>query len=132
MTKKSERLAEIEQARARLLELLKPGDTVSTIIRHVTRSGMYRVVAPVIVRDGEMLTIGHAVSLLTGMRWDDKYNGVGVDGCGMDVGFEVVYNLGRALWPAGFSMPVDTYHNGLVRAGEVIQDGGYALKQRWL
>jgi hypothetical protein len=35
---------EIEQAEAKaaLLKILKPGDTVNTILRHVSRSGMMR------------------------------------------------------------------------------------------
>jgi hypothetical protein len=62
----------------------------------------------------------------------------------MDVGFELVYNLGRVLWPKGFacsgkSCPSNDHSNeprkydrekfvGQVHTG----DGGYALNHRWL
>jgi hypothetical protein len=46
--------------------------------------------------------------------------GITVGGGGMDMGFHLVYNLGRVLWPFGFK-----------RAGKRC-DGGYALRQEWL
>ena len=38
---------ERDEARERLLEMLRPGDTVHTILRHVSRSGMSRSISPV-------------------------------------------------------------------------------------
>ena len=52
--------------------------------------------------------------------------GLVIGGCGMDMGFHVVYNLGRAMWPDGTPDPHGT------RNGEPDRDGGYALKHRWL
>jgi len=45
---------EVEKARTRLLELLKPGDKVFCILRHVSRSGMMRLISPVIFRAHEV------------------------------------------------------------------------------
>jgi hypothetical protein len=41
----------------------------------------------------------------------------------MDMGFDLVYSLGSALWPNGTDTPHGT------RNGEPDSDGGYALKQ---
>jgi hypothetical protein len=39
-----------------LRTLLKPGDTVHTVLRHVSRSGMFRRISPVIIgSDGSTL-----------------------------------------------------------------------------
>jgi len=44
----------------------------------------------------------------------------------IDMGFHVVYNLGRTLWPEGTPEPHGT------RNGEPDRDGGYALNHQWL
>ena len=40
-----------------------------------------------------------------GYRRSDKTGGLRVSGCGMDMGFHVVYNLGYVLWPDGTPEP---------------------------
>lgn len=55
-----------------------------------------------------------------------KHGGIVVGGCGMDMGFHLVYNLGRTLWPTGTDNP----HGR--RNGHPDSDGGYALKHGWL
>lgn len=57
---------------------------------------------------------------------DDKTGGVRVGGCGMDMGFHLVYQLGSVLWPKGTKKP----HGK--RNGEPDYSGGYALKHEWL
>src|SRR5688572_7990389 len=49
MSKKAERQAERDEAAAELRKLLKPGDTVYTILRHRAASGMFRVIDLVII-----------------------------------------------------------------------------------
>lgn len=125
--------AERAEAMARLREWLAPGDTVWCVLRHVSRSGMLRVIDFKVARkDGEACDfahIGYNVALALGMRYDRKAEGVRVSGCGMDMGFHVVYNIGRALFPDGFKV------EGRGRNGDTSghdNDGGYALKHRWL
>ena len=108
---------------ARLHEILKPGDTVHTIQRHVSRSGMMREIS-VIGPNNEDIT--WHVMHVGGYRRSDKTGALRVSGCGMDMGFHVVYNLGRAMWPDGTPDPHGT------RNGEPDRDGGYALKHLWL
>jgi hypothetical protein len=117
--------AERADAIAKLREWIKPGDTVYTILRHVSRSGMQREIGVCIVKDGEMMHPNYSVSLALNCR-QGKRDGIIMDGCGMDMGFALVYNLGMTLWPNGTDKPHGT------RNGEPDSDGGYALKHRWL
>lgn len=105
---------------------LVPGDRVYTKIVHVSRSGMYRVLDLYIIRDGVPLRITRTVAEAIGARYDRGWEGLGLSGCGMDMGSQAVYLLGFALWPNGTPVP----HG--IRNGEPDSDGGYALKQSWL
>lgn len=116
-----------EHARRKLLEILKPGDTVHTVLRHVSRSGMYRVIDCYKLEGGEQIYLsGYMLNLGVGDRARGGKDGIGIGGCGMDMGFALVYDLGYKLWPRGTDKP----HGS--RNGEPDSDGGYALKQRWL
>ena len=95
--------AEHAEAIERLREWVKPGDTVYTILRHVSRSGMQREIGCVLLRaEGEGRTVdlhpNHAVALATGNR-QGKRDGVIVGGCGMDMGFALVHALSSVLYP---------------------------------
>lgn len=112
-----------------LRKLVRPGDTVHTILRHVSASGMTRRIDLVkITRKGPLyLTVLAAKAC--GYRTTGNGNGLVIGGCGMDMGFEAVYQLGRALFPKGFKV------KGVGRNGDKSgwdKDGGYALKQQWL
>lgn len=102
-----------EESRKKLLEILKPGDTVRCVLRHV-QNGEERYLS------GYMLNLG------IGERARGGKDGVGMGGCGMDMGFAAVYDLGYLLWPKGTDKPHGT------RNGEPDSDGGYALKHRWI
>ena len=94
---------ERDEAIERLREWIKPGDTVYTILRHVSRSGMQREVSLKLFKDRELpYHLDGNVAAALGNRIG-KHDGVIVSGCGMDVGFELVYNLGRVLFPGGVS-----------------------------
>jgi hypothetical protein len=135
--------AEKIEAIERLLRTVEPGDTVYTIARHVSRSGMQReislvavdrsaIVLPVESRDGiaklgreALTTIDYWAARALGYRIG-THGGIVVGGCGMDMGFLLVYNLGRTLWPHGTDKP----HGR--RNGQPDSEGGYALKHGWL
>src|SRR3990172_2873899 len=97
---KAERQA-MQDATEKLREWIKPGDTVYTILRHVSRSGMQREIGIVLLKDGTDLHPNYLVAKALGERVG-KFDSVIVGGCGMDMGFHLVYNLSRALFPAGF------------------------------
>lgn len=71
-----------------------------------------------------------SIGWLAAKAMDDKFDrdryGIKVGGCGMDMGFHLVYNLGATLWPKGTRKPHGT------RNGEADTAGGYALKHAWL
>lgn len=129
------------EAIARLREWLKPGDTVHTILRHVSQSGMLREIGIVLIdKDGDTKHPNHAVAAALGLRLS-KRDGVRISGCVMDMGFGIVYNIGRALWPDGFKCAgkdcqSNDHSNDRTcerRKGKHLhRDGGYALRQRWL
>jgi len=114
--------AAIDELRA----MLKPGDTVYTTLKHVSRSGMMRVIDLRVMRNNEPLRISWSVAQAIGYTYDNKHEGVKITGCGMDMGFSLVYTLGSVLWPNGTPEPHGT------RNGEADTCGGYALKQRWM
>ncbi len=137
--RKAEQQEEIEDLR----RLLKPADTVTTKLDHVSRSGMMRKITPLVLVNDEHYGIsaryiGYAASKILGLRCDDQ--AVKMGGCGMDMGFELVYQLSSALFPDGFDCigercPSNDHSNGDrdYTPGHVRhQSGGYALRQRWL
>lgn len=124
-TKKQMKIDEQNEAISHLLTILKPGDTVNTILKHVSRSGMMRHISTVICNDGEITDITWYVARAMDEKRADN-GGIKQSGCGMDVGFNLIYNLGYTLWPNGTKEPHGT------RNGAPDCNGGYALNQQWL
>lgn len=130
--------AERDEAIQRLREMLKPGDEVYTSLTHVSSSGMTRgikVLVPIVdeySREGKPYI--HDISYLVARAIPAPMHakgGVKVGGCGMDMGFSLVYELGYCLFPEGFSLPEGKRgRNGDTSGYE--RDGGYALKHRWI
>ena len=118
-TKKA--IAERETHREILRKLLKPGQTVWTLIRSVAPSGMSRKVSVFIVDEGRIRDISWNAAHAIGYSVNEHHE-VRVHGCGFDAGYEIVHNLGAALWPNGTDKP----HG--VRNGQPDSTGGYALK----
>lgn len=129
MTAKAGKAAMVAQAKAHLLTMVKPGDTVHTILRHVSGSGMSRRISFVVMVEGKPVDVSGWVARALDYRRHDRDGSLVVGGCGMDMGFSVVYALGHALFPKGFKV------DGAGRNGDTSghdNDGGYALRQRWL
>jgi hypothetical protein len=94
--------SERDEAIARLREWLKPGDTVHTVLRHVSRSGMSREIDVVKIEGpDDVRWLSGVVSRADGWRLG-KRDGIVVGGCGMDMGFHLVYSLSYALFKDGF------------------------------
>ncbi len=102
-TTEKQREVEAQEAKERLLERLKPGDTVYTTLKHVSSSGMYRAIDVHIIRDNEPVWIASRVAKLVG-KWDDRRECVGVSGCGMDMGFHIVHSLAHKLFGDGYKL----------------------------
>lgn len=123
-----------EQSKADLRQLIKPGDTVYTCLRSVSGSGMSRQISvhiplielrSVTPKDGDkrkhkkvavIRDISNYVATIIDYRQNDRNGALIVGGCGMDMGFHVVYSLARSLYPE--------------KPGQ--RDGGYSLKHEWL
>jgi len=136
---------ERDEAQAWLRERLKPGDIVYTQVLHVSRSGMSRVIAPYLIRDSEVTNLVPWVGKACGLALDRDRGGVKLGGCGMDMGFALVYELSHALYPAGFGCigehcPSNDHLNGDRNYAPHVEghnrhwhnSGGYALVRRWL
>lgn len=121
---------------------IKPGDTIHTQLKSVSRSGMSRVIQVVQItcKDGEpsVSYLGYNVAQACGFNYDREREGVKISGCGMDMGFSLVYELSAALFSGRFdcigeSCPSNDHSNGDRNyKPHAHSDGGYALKQRWL
>ena len=127
-TPRTAKAALIEESTTALHQLLKPGATVYVINRHTSASGMTRRLSFFTLSEGRMAPITYYVGHALGYPVADTngFRVITVQGCGMDMGFHVVYTLGRHLWPNGTPEP----HGR--RNGEPDSDGGYALKSEWL
>lgn len=92
-----------------LRKMIRPGDTVYTVLKHVARSGMSRRIDAVAVFNGRAHNISMLAADVLGWRYSDK-GGIQVSGCGMDMGFHLVYSLSQDLY----------------------DEDGYALRHEWL
>lgn len=95
--KTSEKAAHKAESYKHLRKILKPGDTIHSVLRHVSRSGMSRRIDFYkMTKDGPIWLTG-AIGRVLEYRESDQ-GGLVVGGCGMDVGFHVVHSLGYALF----------------------------------
>lgn len=117
LTKKQEREQEKERAKTLILDLLDTGadhPTIYTILRRVSASGMSRDISLKVIKGGEIYDITYSAGVLLDMKLTkSSYNSLRVNGCGMDMGFHLVYNLSSVLF------------NGQERAG-------YKIRHQWL
>ena len=156
MTKQNEKAKAKAEAIAQLRKWIKPGDTVYTIVDHVSRSGMSRDIRVVLLKGGEALHPNYSVSIALGYPRAARGDGMRVGGCGMDMGFHLVHSLGYALFGLEASEGVGAKANKLRKAiyeaytpywhqggkkevpdwtkpgREWFAGAGYALKHRWL
>ena len=89
--------------------------TIYTILRRVSSSGMTRHISLKIAQGGEIYDITYTAALALGEKLHEVngFNTIKQNGCGMDMGFNLVYNLSSVLF------------HGQERAG-------YKIAQRWL
>ena len=117
--------ARAEYCKAELRALLTPGAKVYCILRSVSSSGMSRAISLYVKSEGDMRNIDSLSADALGYKLAKK-TGVMVSGCGMDMGFHLVYSLGSTLWPDG----TGTHHG--TRNDQLGTAGGYALEHVWL
>lgn len=126
-----------QEAAARLNEWVKPGDTIYTVLRHVSDSKMMRRISLIVFRE-RVYTLDTNVSLLGIGSMLRGQDGIRITGYGEDKGFVLVYELGRALYPNGFTCPGKNCHSNDHMNGDqnykphTHTDGGYAFRQEWI
>ena len=102
-----------EEAIKILKEKIKKGDTLWTQLKHISQSGMMRHISVRQIKNNYPFDWSRLVAIA--LDWKQAknkfggYNGIKVGGCGMDMGFHLVYTLSKVLY-----------------------DDGYAIKHQWL
>jgi len=97
---------EVQGLKEELRELIAPTHRIYFTIDHVSRSGMMRHISFFIAcidDDGRPMIRNiswYIANILEYRR--ARGGGLVVSGCGMDMGFSVIYQLGSALFPQGF------------------------------
>ena len=91
-----------EQAKKSLLNILKPDDTVYTVLRHVSASGMSRRIDLYTFKDDKKIYLSGYFAYLRGE--EPPKDGYKVGGCGMDMGYHLVHGLGYRLFGDGYSL----------------------------
>lgn len=81
---------------AYLQKTLPEGSTIYTVLRHVSQSGMLRRISIFAVIDGEIRSIDYSAAQILGKTIKGD-GGIPVRGCGMDMGFALVYDLAYAV-----------------------------------
>ena len=98
-----------EEAIEKLKEAIKPGDLLYTQLEHVTKSGMTRFIKVRKIEDDYPYDYTGLVAKALDWTYSERYLAIKVGGCGMDMGFHLIYSL-----------------------SSVLHDDGYAINQRWL
>lgn len=111
-------IQERDEARATLRELVEQSQkrrdgspVIYTFLRHVSKSGMSRdITLKIVDGDGTLRDITYTAALAIGEKPRDSHGWrvIRVHGCGMDMGFHLVYSVSHALY------------DGQERAGYVI------------
>lgn len=100
---------ERQDAIDKLRQWYRPGDTVFTILEHVSRSGMsrqIRVVIPYVTENGQIdhLHPNHLIAKALGWRQAKRGDGIIVSGAGMDMGYHLAYTLSHVLFSDGSAL----------------------------
>ena len=98
---------------------INKNETIYTILRGVSRSGMTRYIDCYIIRDNDPIMISGQVAEALGRTYNVKNSrpmGIISHGCGMDMGFELVY----------------AYSCKLFCQDKWNEENAYSLKQRWI
>jgi len=97
MTKKQEQQDAIKELSSILNDI--NSDTIYTVLRHVSSSGMQREISVKMIDAGRIIHLDWLTSQALGYK-QGKHNGLVIKGCGMDMGFALVDNLLNTCKPS--------------------------------
>lgn len=101
---------ERQEAIDRLKSWLTPGDTIYCVLAHKSASGMrrvirfYKITTSAETGKQETWELSGNIAKALEYGYNDQHEGVVVNGCGMDMGFSVVYNLSDKLFTDGYQL----------------------------
>ena len=101
---------EQQDAIERLKSRVMPGDTIYCVLAHKSVSGMQRVIRFYKITTSsetgkqETWELSGNIAEALEYGYNEKYEGVIVNGCGMDMGFHVVYSLSDKLFTDGYQL----------------------------
>lgn len=106
MSKATETAAIQAEALTDLKEALTEGQTVYTILRHVSQSGMERAISVVIVNEegSGIWDITYLVARAGLYSDHPRHRGLKVRGVGMDMGYAVVDRLSHAVFGEDYKL----------------------------
>jgi hypothetical protein len=97
MTKKQEQQDAIKELSSILNDI--NSDTIYTVLRHVSSSGMQREISVKMIDAGRIIHLDYLVSTATGKKLG-KHGGIVMKGCGMDMGFALVDGINHLFSPS--------------------------------
>lgn len=105
---------------ANIKKYVKEGDTVYTSLQSVSSNGMSRRIKVFIVHDNQIIDITWWTANAIECRYNNKKEALVISGCGMDMGYHVVYSLATVLRYKKSGMGSENVGNC------------YGLNHRWL
>ena len=103
---------------------------VYTTVHKVSRSGMSREINVFIIVNNSRIWLVPLIEKFGTYKRRSGSDYLNVSGCGMDMGFSVVYGFSHTIFPHGFKLHKKEHgRNGDKSSYD--NDGGYGLKQRW-
>ena len=94
-----------------LKKIFESNKKVYCVLKKVSSNGMNRQISFFTIKDNEHINLNSYIVKLLGYNGD--YNAVKVGGCGMDMGFSVVYNLSSKVFKG-------------------VEKEGYVLSSNWV
>ena len=85
-----------------VLETLPQQTRIYSIVRHVSKSGMSRLIDFYVMVDNRPMWVTPAIRDILGYKQDEKTGALKVGGTGMDMCFHVVHSLGYKLHNDGY------------------------------
>lgn len=85
-----------------ILENASPTTRIYSIVRHVSKSGMSRLIDFYVMVDNRPVWVTPAIRDILGYKQDEKTGALKVGGTGMDMCFHVVHSLGYKLHKDGY------------------------------
>jgi len=93
------KLNESEKELKKLVQsLLKRKAEIMPVVLHVSQSGMSRVIMFLYPKGNKIVDVTSLLGKVTGYKYHNRYDGLSIGGCGMDMGFHVVYNAVSAVF----------------------------------